>query len=104
MCSASYQAPQADAPQTTWRWCFWSTSIVDAGIQVLGLVFLRETYAPKLLGAKAKRLRKETGNPHLHTEYETPDRTLGKVIASSLIRPFRLIGTQIIIQVLALYM
>lgn len=91
-------------PQTTWRWCFWSTSIVDALIQCLGLVYLRETYAPKILAVKADRLRKETGNPKLHTEWELPDRTLGKVIRSSLIRPFRLLGTQIIIQVLALYM
>ncbi len=90
--------------QTTWRWCFWSTSIVDAGIQILGLIYLRETYAPKLLSDKAKKLRIETGNPDLHTEWEHPDRTLRNIIASSLVRPFRLLGTQPIIQVLALYM
>ncbi|KAK5023609.1 hypothetical protein LTS07_009117 [Exophiala sideris] len=92
------------ALKTTWRWCFWSTSIVDAGIQVLGLIYLRETYAPKLLAEKAKKLRQETGNPDLHTEWEHPDRTLAKVLKSSLIRPFRLLGTQPIIQALALYM
>lgn len=53
---------------------------------------------------KARRLRQETGNPELHTEWELPDRTLGNVIRSSLIRPFRLLGTQIIIQTLAVYM
>jgi multidrug resistance protein len=92
------------AMKTTWRWCFWSTSIVDAGIQVLGVIYLRETYAPKLLSNRAEKLRKETGNPHYHTEWESPDRTLSKVLRSSLIRPFRLLGTQPIIQVLALYM
>ncbi|KAK5061211.1 hypothetical protein LTR84_007753 [Exophiala bonariae] len=92
------------AENTTWRWCFWSTSLVDAGIQCLGLIYLRETYAPKILAIKAKRLRKETGNPKLHTEWELPDRTFGKVLRTSLVRPFRLLGTQIIIQVLALYM
>ncbi|KAK6366044.1 hypothetical protein LTS17_011011 [Exophiala oligosperma] len=92
------------AMKTTWRWCFWSTSIVDAGIQVLGVLYLRETYAPKLLAVKAKRLRQQTGNSELHTEWEHPDRTLGKVLRTSLIRPFRLLGTQLIIQVLAIYM
>lgn len=92
------------ALKSTWRWCFWSTSIVDAGIQGLGLIWLRETYAPKLLGIKARRLRKETGNADLHTEWEHPDRTLAKVLRSSLIRPFRLLGTQPIIQALAVYM
>ncbi|KAK7900359.1 hypothetical protein LTR67_004105 [Exophiala xenobiotica] len=92
------------AMKTTWRWCFWSTSIVDAGIQVLGLIYLRETYAPKLLADKAKKLRQETGNPDLHTEWEHPDRTLLKVLRTSLVRPFRLLGTQPIIQALAVYM
>jgi multidrug resistance protein len=92
------------AENTTWRWVFWSTSIVDAGIQILGFFFLRETYPPALLSAKAKKMRKESGNDALHTEWETPDRTLGKVLRTSLIRPFRLLGTQVIMQVLALYM
>jgi hypothetical protein len=71
---------------------------------VLGLIYLRETYAPKILNDKAKRLRKETGNESLHTEWEHPDRTLSKVLRASLVRPFRLLGTQPIIQALALYM
>lgn len=92
------------AEKTTWRWVFWATSIVDSGIQVMGFFLLRETFAPKLLGIKAKRLRKETGNDAWHTEWENPDRTLGNVLRTALIRPFRLLGTQPIVQVLALYM
>jgi hypothetical protein len=83
---------------------FWATSIVDAGIQVMGFFFLRETFAPKLLGVKARKLRKETGNDAWHTEWESPDRTFGKVLRTALIRPFRLLGTQPIVQALALYM
>lgn len=40
----------------------------------------------------------------LHTEWETPDRTLGKTLRTALVRPFRLLGTQPIIQFIALYM
>lgn len=49
-------------------------------------------------------MRKETGNTALHTEAETPDRTLVKILRTAMIRPFRLLGTQIIIQCVALYM
>lgn len=92
------------AEKTTWRWVFWATSIVDAGIQVMGFFFLRETFAPKLLGIQAEKLRQKTGNTAWHTEWENPDQTLGKVLRTALICPFRLLGTQPIVQVLALYM
>jgi MFS family permease len=90
--------------RTTWRWVFWSTTILTALIQVSGFLFLQETYAPTILAKKAARLRKETGNMALHTEYDDPDRTLTRLLGTALFRPFRLIGTQLIIQVIALYM
>ncbi|OCK89376.1 MFS general substrate transporter [Cenococcum geophilum 1.58] len=89
---------------TTWRWTFHATSIFTAVVQCFGIFFLQETYAPKLLKRKADRLRKETGNNALHTEYETPDKTLFNILKTALTRPFRLLGTQPIIQVLAIYM
>ena len=89
---------------TTWRWAFYATSIADAIIQVFGLIFLRETYPPKLLHLKAEKMRKETGNTALHTEFEHPERSLANTMKRSLVRPFRLLGTQPIVQVLACYM
>ncbi|MCJ1404435.1 hypothetical protein MMC11_007660 [Xylographa trunciseda] len=89
---------------TSWRWAFYATSIADALIQLSGLFFLQETYPPKLLHTKAKKLRKETGNEDLYTEFEHPDRKLSKVLKVSLIRPFILLGTQPIVQALAVYM
>ncbi|KAK5149049.1 hypothetical protein LTR04_000147 [Oleoguttula sp. CCFEE 6159] len=89
---------------TTWRWAFYATSIADGLIQLSGLFFLQETYAPTLLKRKAAKLRKETGNMALHTEYESPDKTLSNILKTSLIRPFVLLGTQPIVQVLAIYM
>ncbi|KAL8634654.1 MAG: hypothetical protein Q9228_007759, partial [Teloschistes exilis] len=89
---------------TTWRWSFYATSIADVLVWISGLFFLRETYPPKLLHLKAKKLRQETGNQDLHTEYEQPERTLFNLISRSIVRPFRLLGTQPIVQVLAVYM
>ncbi|EKD21743.1 uncharacterized protein L3040_004966 [Drepanopeziza brunnea f. sp. 'multigermtubi'] len=89
---------------TTWRWVFYATTITDGLIQFLGLWFLQETYAPVLLDRKKKQAIKETGNEALHTEYDQPDRTVAKALRTSLSRPFILLGTQIIVQLLALYM
>lgn len=86
-----------------WRWIFWTVSIADALVQVLAFLFLAETYAPKILSVKAKKLRKETGNEKLHTEYEGPDRTLGKTLSKALVRPFLMLFTQPALQVTALY-
>ncbi|KAH6659633.1 major facilitator superfamily domain-containing protein [Truncatella angustata] len=89
---------------TTWRWTFYATTIADAVIQVSGLIFLRETYVPVLLAWKRKKLMKETGNENLHTPFDHPDRTLGKTLRIAFVRPFKLLGTQVILQALSLYM
>ncbi|KAL9103397.1 MAG: hypothetical protein Q9163_001536 [Psora crenata] len=90
--------------KTSWRWSFYATSIADAAIQVFGLFLLRETYPPKLLHRKAEKLRKKTGNSALKTEFEHPERSFSSTMERSLIRPFKLIGTQPIIQLLAVVM
>lgn len=86
-----------------WRWIFWTVSIADALVQVLAFLFLRETYAPKILLLKARWLRKETGNAELHTEWERPDRTFAQTLGKNLVRPFRMLFTQPTLQVTALY-
>lgn len=89
---------------TTWRWVFYATTIADAVIQISGLFFLQETYTPVLLQRKKKKLIEETGNEALHTEWDDPNRTIGNALKTALSRPFILVGTQVIVQVLALYM
>jgi len=88
----------------SWRWIFYVVSIADVVVQISGTFFLRETYAPKLLQRKKEKLIKETGNQELHTPYDDPNLTFVTKITTSLVRPFRLLGTQIIVQVLAVYM
>jgi multidrug resistance protein len=89
---------------TTWRWVFYATTIADGLIQISGLFFLQETYPPVLLQRRKHRLIKETGNNELHTDWDDPNRTLIQTVKTALGRPFKLLGTQIIIQVLTLYM
>ena len=87
---------------TTWRWVFWAVTIADALIQVAGIFFLQETWAPKLLENKARRLRKETGNDKLYAEVARVP--TGEKLKTSLVRPFRLLFTQPIIIICAIYM
>ncbi|OAA44417.1 MFS multidrug transporter [Metarhizium rileyi] len=91
------------AERTTWRWVFYSTTIACGVVQAFGLFFLQETYSPVLLHRKKLRLIKETGNEKLHTEFDNPDRTLFQTLTNAFTRPFRLLATQPIIQVLSLY-
>ncbi|KAL1892202.1 hypothetical protein Sste5346_007158 [Sporothrix stenoceras] len=93
------------AQNTTWRWVFYSTTIADGVIQFAGLFFLRETFAPVLLTWKRDRLRKETGNNALYTAFdEARAGGVWHTLRIAFSRPFIMLGSQLIVQVLALYM
>ncbi|KAI4595676.1 hypothetical protein KJ359_006665 [Pestalotiopsis sp. 9143b] len=89
--------------KVSWRWIFHVTTIVDAIVQVAGFFLLQETYPPVLLDRKKRLLVKETGNLNFYTGFNRPHRTIWKTLRISLTRPFVLLGTQPIIQVLAVY-
>lgn len=73
-------------------------------MQCFSFFFLEETYAPKLLQWKRDKLQKETGNRELHTEFDDADRPLLSTLGVAIKRPFKLLFTQPIVQVLACYM
>jgi multidrug resistance protein len=92
------------AQKATWRWMFWATSIADGFILLLGIFYLKESYAPYLLYLKAKRLRKETGNAALRTKYrDIEEGSATRKIAVNTLRSFQMLFTQPIVIVLALY-
>ncbi|WPH01808.1 Hypothetical protein R9X50_00466200 [Acrodontium crateriforme] len=88
---------------TTWRWVFWSTCIAAILVQFIGFFFLKETYAAEVLRRKKKAFIKQTGNKDLHTEFDNPSRKLSTHLKIAFERPFRLLFTQPIVQVLAIY-
>lgn len=91
------------AEGTTWRWVFWATSAAAALIEVCGFFFLPESHHATLLKRKRDRLRKQTGNNELYTEHDSSSSLLS-MIGGTILRPCRMIVTQPIIQVIALYM
>jgi MFS transporter, DHA1 family, multidrug resistance protein len=60
-------------PNLRWRWSEYFTGIIQLAILVLDIIFLDESYPPKLLIYKARRLRHDTGNWALHAKFEEWD-------------------------------
>jgi multidrug resistance protein len=87
----------------SWRWVFWGMSIATITTQTVAALFLRETYAPRILRRKVAEKRKCTQENQWHSEYDEPGRTVTRLVTTSLVRPFRLLGTHPIIQILAVY-
>lgn len=85
----------------SWRWCFYVVSIAAGAGQIAALCFVRETYGPVLLRRRCARLRKSTGNTALHTQYD--DLASLASMHKNLSRPFRLLATQPIVQVMSIY-
>ncbi|TFY63511.1 hypothetical protein EVJ58_g3220 [Rhodofomes roseus] len=95
--------------RSTWRWVFWSTTIVDAFIQCMGVLFLQETYAPILLERKAARIRKNMDPEKaerriIRTAFDSADRHWQQIVSRSLVRPFKLFFREPIIMLLGIYM
>lgn len=87
----------------TWQWTFYTSSLLSVVIQLSGLLFLEETYPPLLLRRKKARKAKTTEVNTFYTEYDYLDEGRVQVLSTNLSRPFKLLATQPIIQVLALY-
>jgi multidrug resistance protein len=87
-----------------WRWIFGVASIAAGFTAAIGLFILPETYAPIILEKKAKKLRKESGNPKLHTVFDLAKVRWQEKFRHNMVRPFILIATQPIIIVLGVYL
>ncbi|OAX40411.1 MFS general substrate transporter [Rhizopogon vinicolor AM-OR11-026] len=93
----------------TGAWLFWSTSIVDVAIQIVGIFFLQETYAPVLLERKAERIRRSMSVEDapcrkVRTVFETQDRSWQIIMIKALTRPFAMFVREPIVQLLSVYM
>jgi hypothetical protein len=77
-------------PDISWRWSEWVVLIaVGATILLLGLSS-EETFAPRLLHYRAKRLRELTGNDNFKTAMEASHPSWGGVVRNCFRQPFSL--------------
>jgi hypothetical protein len=82
-------------PSLGWRWTEYFTGILQVTMVVLDLIFVDESYPPKLLVYKARRLRHQSGNWALHAKFEEWDVSISELAHKFLMRPFQLITTPI---------
>ena len=88
-----------------WRWIFWITAMFGSVIALVGLCIYPETYAPRILQLKRMKIEKETGQKDLVTVFEKERGREGLRVRlkRNLTRPFLMLGTKPIVQILALY-
>jgi MFS family permease len=86
-----------------WPWIFWVLSCFDAALIVVAFFAFPETYGQLLLHRKAANLAKQTGKLY-YTEYDVHKQPLATKLKNGLLRPCRLLATQPIIQVMALFL
>ncbi|KAL6794143.1 major facilitator superfamily domain-containing protein [Trichoderma afarasin] len=78
-----------------WRWTEYLTGMLQAVFLLLAVIFIDESYPPKLLVYKARRLRHESGNWALHAKFEEWDVNVKDLCKKFLVRPVQLLLTPI---------
>jgi MFS transporter, DHA1 family, multidrug resistance protein len=78
--------------QSTWRWSMYELLILDGFVFLLLLFLLPETNGETILLHRARRLRKNTGNPKLRSQSEVNQGSLHllEVMGQHLTMPFRI--------------
>ncbi|KAL1837706.1 hypothetical protein VTJ49DRAFT_3503 [Mycothermus thermophilus] len=87
-----------------WRWLYWIQLIFAFVVWVLITFTVPETYAPTILAARAKKLRKQTGDAGYLTQEELDPRPFSERIGVFLIRPFQLLFGELIVFLISIYM
>ncbi|KAI1630691.1 major facilitator superfamily transporter [Biscogniauxia mediterranea] len=86
-----------------WRWSFW-VGLIYAGLCLVDLAFLPETYAPVLLTRRAVKLRKENPKAQVYSSMELEDQDFRQLVTRVLTRPIRMIMTELIVMATCLYL
>ncbi|KAI0049050.1 MFS general substrate transporter [Auriscalpium vulgare] len=89
-----------------WRWVFWVMMIFAGACTSFAFLFLPETYAPAILAAKAKRLRKQdpVGNKDVFAESERVQWSPKELIHRTILRPFKMLLVEPILLLVTVYL
>lgn len=87
-------------------WALLSLQVIAIAVGIVtiaGVFIMRETYAPVILERKAKKLRKETGNPNLRSKFDLQLKPT-KLFIMAIVRPTKLMFLSPICGLMSLYM
>lgn len=87
-----------------WRWLEWLMLIMGGAVLVIVLLFQPETYGNLILHWKASLLRKKTGDQRYRAPMEMKREGLGQRLKLSVIRPFAMFYSELIIILVSLYL
>lgn len=87
-----------------WRWIFWIISIASAVVTILAMIFLRETYEPRLKQLDERSCEKRETDTGKRPDLLQAMVPFLRIVRTDLQRPLRMLATQVIIQLLAGYM
>lgn len=94
----------AVAQTAGWRRTLWVGAGLAAACEVMFLTCFRETYKVPILRRRAGRLRRETGDAALRTEFDVGDGRRGwQVMWGSVMRPWVVLRSSFVLQVLSLF-
>lgn len=86
----------------SWRWVFWVLTIVCSTNTLLGIFFLKESYAPVIL--EARQASYQSSHPSSNSHFEgQDDRPFRTKLFHSMLRPLRILFTQPIVFTMAVY-
>ncbi|KAI1137564.1 MFS general substrate transporter [Hypoxylon sp. FL0543] len=87
-----------------WRWVFWIISIASAAVIVFAILFMKETYEPRLEQLRLRKMEIRPDGREGSEKASDKKQTFVELMRTNLQRPFRMLGTQVIVQLLATYM
>lgn len=87
-----------------WRWTLYIPAFLSFTNGAISLLYLRESYAPCLLVAKAAALRRQTGNWGIHARVERDEVDAAALIEKYFTRPLKMLVTEPILLLVSLYM
>lgn len=90
----------------SWRWVFWITSIACGVVFGTAVLFLKETYEPRLADLHRRRsiARGDTQGEMGVSVQRIKASSIWRELWTNIQRPLRMLATQLIIQLIAVYM
>jgi MFS family permease len=87
-----------------WKWNFYITSIASAGLLLLDIFVMSETYAPRILEVRMRKIMQSTGRTDLRTPYAESRLPLRKLLPTAFARPLKMLAQEPITQILTIYL
>lgn len=89
-----------------WRWTFWIVSIISTVLQCVCFLTVRETYKPVLerrANRRSQRQLRGKGDSLTMAEFKEELEVVKARLGTDLARPFRMLATHPVVQLIALY-